>query len=132
MLKEIYASYGRTPPRLLVLPVESSHYYHTDIAMLEYNSTSCIVQSDAFSARSLARLREVLGASNVHVVDKDPFCLNAVVEGGRLLTHKVTDEVRRTLERITRKRVEQMDTSITEQSGGSVRCMVLDIHPIAA
>jgi N-dimethylarginine dimethylaminohydrolase len=130
MLKEIYTSYGRTPPTLLVLPIESFDFYHTDVAMLEYNQTSCIVHKRAFSKRSLERLQEVLGEKQVHVIDTpDSFCLNSISEGDRLITHHVSEEVQHFLERITKKKVRRIDTSITELSGGSVRCMVLDIHP---
>jgi N-dimethylarginine dimethylaminohydrolase len=37
LLKKIYSSYSRTPPKLLVLPIESFDFYHTDVAMLEYD-----------------------------------------------------------------------------------------------
>jgi N-dimethylarginine dimethylaminohydrolase len=131
MLQNIYTSYSRPVPRVVAVPIESFDYYHTDIAMLEFDQTSCIVHGPAFSARSLGRLREVLGADHVHVIhDADPFCLNAIVDGDRVLTHRVSADTRATLERITGRKVVPFDTSITELSGGSVRCMVLDIHPV--
>ena len=133
MLKEIYTSYGRTPPKLLVLPIESPYYYHTDIAMLEYAQTSCIVQEDAFSKRSIERLQAALGADHVHILkdecEKDKFCLNTIIDNDRLITHKISDHVKHHLESITKKKVHPIDTSIVQMSGGSIRCMVLDIHP---
>jgi N-dimethylarginine dimethylaminohydrolase len=133
MLKKIYTSYGRTPPTLLVLPVESPYYYHTDIAMLEYAQTSCIVQKGAFSAKSIARLREALGTEHVHILEdeckEDKFCLNTILDGDKLITHKISDHVKHHLEIITKKKVHMIDTSIVQMSGGSVRCMVLDVHP---
>jgi len=130
MLKEIYTSYDRTPPKLLVLPIESFDFYHTDVAMLEYDNTSCIVHKRAFSKRSLERLKEALGEKQVHVIDTpDSFCLNSVPDGNHLITHTISEEVKHFLERTTKKKVRMIDTSITEMSGGSVRCMVLDVHP---
>jgi len=133
MLKEIYTSYGRTPPKLLVLPIESFDYYHTDIAMLEYGQTSCIVQEDAFSKRSLERLEEALGKDHVHILKdeckKDKFCLNTIIDGDRLITHTISKHVAHHLESITKKKLYPIDTSIAQMSGGSVRCMVLDVHP---
>lgn len=132
MLKEIYTSYGRTPPKLLVLPIESPYYYHTDIAMLEYAQTSCIVHDDAFSKRSIERLRETLGKDHVHILKdeckSDRFCLNTILDGDKLITHKISDHVKHHLETITKKKVHMINTSIVQGSGGSVRCMVLDIH----
>lgn len=127
MLKTIYEANGVSPPKLLVLPLESADYYHLDVAMLEFGD-SCIVHKRAFSAASIKKLKTALGASNVHIIDTtDSFCLNAVVQGDELLTHKVTDSVKKELEDITGLKVVQNDTSVFEKSGGSVRCMILDL-----
>ena len=97
--------------------------------MLEFNDRTCIVHKKAFSARSIARLKTFLGPENVHVIDvKDTFCLNAVVDGHHLITHKLTPDVKRLLEGITYRSVKMIDTHEFEQSGGSVRCMTLDIY----
>lgn len=127
LLKQIYSKYNRYPPPLLVLPIESPDYYHLDLAMLEFNDDSCIIHKGAFSPTSIKKLREVL---KVHVLDtNDPFCLNSVVQEDTLLTPIVSDDVKRYLEDVTGRRVIQNDTSIFNKSGGSVRCMILDIHP---
>lgn len=127
MLKTIYEANGVTAPRLLVLPLESANYYHLDVAMLEFGD-SCIVHKRAFSPASIRKLKTALGSSNVHIIDtEDNFCLNAVVQGGELLTHEVSDFVRDQLEDITGLKVVQNDTSAFEKSGGSVRCMILDL-----
>ena len=127
MLKTIYEANGVAAPRLLVLPLESADYYHLDVAMLEFGD-ACIVHKRAFSSASIRKLKAALGSSNVHVIDtKDSFCLNAVVQGGELLTHIVSDSVKKQLEDITGLKVVQNDTSVFEKSGGSVRCMILDL-----
>ena len=127
MLKTIYEANGVAAPKLLVLPLESADYYHLDVAMLEFGD-SCIVHKRAFSPASIKKLKAALGSSNVHVIDtEDNFCLNAVVQGDELLTHKVSDSLKGQLENITGLKVVQNDTSVFEKSGGSVRCMILDL-----
>lgn len=129
-LKHIYSLYHRPAPKLLVLPLESADYYHLDVAMLEFNDDSCIVHKRAFSPASIKKLRATLGSSKVHVLDTDDsFCLNAVVQRKTLLTHLLTEDVKQFLEKKTGLKVIQNDTDIFEKSGGSVRCMILDIHP---
>jgi N-dimethylarginine dimethylaminohydrolase len=127
MLKTIYEANGVVAPKLLVLPLESADYYHLDVAMLEFGD-SCIIHKRAFSPASIRKLKTALGDSNVHVIDTtDSFCLNAVVQGNELLTHKVTDDLKKQLEDITGLKIVQNDTSAFEKSGGSVRCMILDL-----
>ena len=83
----------------------------------------------AFSEASIARLKKFLGSENVFVIDvKDTFCLNAIVDGSKLITHKLTADVKQKLEQITQRSIKMIDTHEFEQSGGSVRCMALDIY----
>jgi len=127
LLKKIYDSYGVTPPELLVIPLDSADYYHLDVAMLELEGEECIVHRKAFSHESIKKLQAFL--HKVHVLDtKDSFCLNAVVDGKNLITHKLDPALKDKLEKITGKHVKQVDTSEFEKSGGSVRCMTLDIY----
>jgi N-dimethylarginine dimethylaminohydrolase len=130
LLKEIYGRYKRPAPKLLVLPLESADYYHLDVAMLEFNDDSCIVHKRAFSPESIRKLEAALNGK-VHVIDTaDSFCLNAVVQGKNLLTHLLTEDVKTFLESKTGLKTVQNETDIFEKSGGSVRCMILDIHPV--
>ena len=122
-------------PELLVLPLASADYYHLDVAMCEYapsgsrNITKCLVHKRAFSPASHVKLRDFLGPENVTVIDTpDSFCLNAVIDGDRMITHKLTDPALKPLfEEKTGRRVVQVPTTEFEKSGGSVRCMTLDI-----
>jgi N-dimethylarginine dimethylaminohydrolase len=124
MLHDVYRG---SPPVLVTLPLDSPDYYHLDMAMLQFGD-SCIVHKRAFSLDSIKILKKVLGSSNVHIIDTDDaFCLNAVVQGGQLLTHKISNSVKNTLESITGLDVVQNDTSVFERSGGSVRCMICDL-----
>jgi len=126
--KMIYSSHGLVAPELLIVPLASFNYYHLDVAMLEFDDSKCIIHNQAFSATSSTKIKKFLGSENVFVIDvKDTFCLNAVVDGNHLITHKLTRDVKRLLEGITHRSVKMIDTYEFEQSGGSVRCMTLDI-----
>ena len=136
-LDELFGTlYGpNKKPTLLVLPLASADYYHLDVAMCEYapsgslTITKCLVHKRAFSDASHAALRAFLGPENVTVLDTiDSFCLNAVIDGPIMITHKLTDPALKPLfERLTGRRVVQVPTTEFEKSGGSVRCMTLDI-----
>ena len=121
--------YGAEAPELLVLKLMSPNYYHLDIAMLEFQDSKCIIHEQAFSANSIQKLQKFLGKENVFIINTpDLFCLNSVIDGKNLITHKLTDpSLKPLLERITGLSVMQVDTSEFEKSGGSVRCMTLDV-----
>jgi N-dimethylarginine dimethylaminohydrolase len=127
-LHTLYTSHGLTPPELLVVRLASDNYYHLDVAMVEFDDTKCVIHKNAFTAEGIEAIEKFLGKSNVHVIDvANTFCLNAVVDGKNLITHKLSAKVEKLLEGITGKHVKQVDTSEFEKSGGSVRCMTLDL-----
>jgi N-dimethylarginine dimethylaminohydrolase len=141
MLDKLYKKHGLDPVELLVLPLESPLFYHLDVAMLEFGgatsqnyASKCIVHKNAFSEQSVEKMRNFLGADNVFVIDTpDTLCLNAVVDGQNLITRKLTDrDMKPVLEGITGRHVKEVDVSEFEKSGGSVRCMVMDLHPSTA
>jgi N-dimethylarginine dimethylaminohydrolase len=97
--------------------------------MLDYSNTACVVHKHAFSPASLRAIQQFLGHSNVTIIDTpDTFCLNAVVDGKNLITHKLNACDRKILAETTGCTIKEVDTSEFEKSGGSVRCMTLDIH----
>jgi N-dimethylarginine dimethylaminohydrolase len=123
--------YGpKEAPELLVLRLTSADYYHLDVAMCEYDDRSCIVHRRSMSSASIRKLKEFLGPTNVTVLDTtDSFCLNAVVDGNKMITHRLTDSALQPLfEKLTGRHVVQVPTMEFEKSGGSVRCMTLDLH----
>jgi N-dimethylarginine dimethylaminohydrolase len=128
LFKKIYKSYNLEPPELLVLKIESPDYYHLDVAMLDFHDKKCIVHKKAFSEASVEKMRNFLGPENVTVIDTtDSFCLNAVVEGDTLVTHMLKAPLKSQLEKLTNKKIHMVDTSEFQKSGGSVRCMTLNI-----
>jgi N-dimethylarginine dimethylaminohydrolase len=59
----------------------------------------------------------------------DSFCLNAIVDGKKLVTHKLQEVgLKERIEKITDKHIHEVETSEFEKSGGSVRCMVFDLY----
>jgi len=134
LLDKLYKANGLPPVELLILPLVSPLYYHLDVAMLEFDDTSCIVQRNAFSRESIEKIGDFLGKDQVHVIDtEDTLCLNAVVDGTVVVAHKFTDRAMKpVLERITGRLIKEVDVGEFEKSGGSVRCMVLDLHPSTA
>jgi len=129
LLEKLYKKNKLIPPKLLVVPLESPDYYHLDVAMLEFDDTKCIVHKKAFSNASINMMKRFLGDDNINVIDtNDKMCLNAVVDNKILITHKITDSnIKLDLEKFTNKKIIEVDTSEFEKSGGSVRCMTLDI-----
>lgn len=127
ILDRVYRGYGVEPPKILVVPLESADYYHLDVAMLDLGN-ECIVHKRAFSRKSIEAMRKFIG--KVHVLDTpDSFCLNSIVDGKHLITHKITDpKAKRALESMTGLTVREVDTREFERSGGSVRCMTLDLY----
>lgn len=129
--------YGSRSPELLVLPLASPDYYHLDVAMCEIPGPAglvdrCMVHRRAFSPASHRRLAAFLG-NNVTVIDTtDSFCLNAVVDGPNLITHVLTDPALKPLfQKVTGLRVVEVPTQEFEKSGGSVRCMTLDLPDVS-
>lgn len=122
--------YGKEKPELLVIHLISPYYYHLDVAMLEYDDSKCIIHKHSVTPASIKKIEAFLGRDNVTVIDtKDSFCLNAVVDGSHLITHKLSDpKLKELFESLTHRTVKEVDTSEFEKSGGSVRCMTLDIH----
>jgi N-dimethylarginine dimethylaminohydrolase len=128
LLNDIYTSYGVPPPRVISFHIQSFDYYHLDIAMLVISESECIIHKNAIRAKDIARLNQYI--SGIHVIDcDDKFCLNAVMDGENLLTHKLLHKsTKDTLESISGKNIIECDVSEFEKAGGSIRCMVLDIY----
>jgi len=125
VLNDIYQKYKKRPPAVLSIRLVDPLFYHLDIAMLKYGETACIVHRRAFAEEDVERLRQVC---TVHVIDvADPFCLNAYVDGGRLLTRAVSPQIKRTLEKITGYPVVPLSAHSFEQAGGSVRCTLFEL-----
>jgi len=127
LINETYESYGVLPPRVISIHLKSFRFFHLDLAMLETSQTSAILQDDALNEKDRLRLSKEL---EITLIDtEDPFCLNSIIDGDHLLTHVLNNnELKEFLEHKTGKKIIELDTSEFEKSGGSVRCLVFDVH----
>jgi len=58
---------------------------------------------------------------------QDTLALNCIKNKSNLLTHKTDAATKHFLEKNTGLKVKQFDMSEYEKSGGSIRCIVLDL-----
>lgn len=126
VLHTIYSKYNMPAPQVVPLRIEDSYFYHLDIAMLKLSETSCIVHKRAFSPKTIEKIREFI--PTVHVLSSsDTLCLNSVIIGDTLLTNKLSSTDQQKIKRMSGLRIQQIDTSAFNASGGGVRCMILDL-----
>ena len=130
ILTSVYEAYGLPAPKLLVLTIISDEFFHLDSACFEFDDSKMVIQKRAFSPESVRDLKAALGPENVFVIDTpDAFELNAIVDGPNLITHKLVDaRLQKQLAAITGRNIKMIDTTEFEKSGGSVRCLVLDLY----
>ena len=129
LLNEIYTSFGLPPPTVLGVHLKSFNYYHLDIAMLATSDISCLIQQGSIKDRDIYKIEKALGKAQVKIIaTDDSFCLNSVIDGPNLLTHKLNNpDLKAFLQEETGKNVIELDMSEYQKSGGSVRCLVFDI-----
>ena len=125
LLIRIYHAYGVTPPRVVGVQLQTPTLYHLDIAMMKLSETRAIVHDGAFNAGGLKKLRAIMSIVSIRV--RDPFCLNAVRFSGGIVTHALHPDIRRLLQSVARENLIEVDVSEFEKTGGSVRCMILDL-----
>lgn len=130
LLHTIYDSYGITPPTVLGLSLKSFKYYHLDMAVLATSDIGCLIQQGSIKDRDLYKLEKAIGKAHIKIIETDDtFCMNSIIDGKHLLTHKLNNpELKVFLEEETGKKVLECDTSEFEKSGGSVRCVVFDVY----
>ena len=120
LLRAVYTTQGVTPPKVVALKLVSPFFYHLDLAMLAVSEHEALVNPAAI--RDLSPLE---GHLDVKLFpSSDPFALNAVVQGKRLVAHKLDARTRRQLERASGKQIVEVDVSEFEKAGGGVKCMV--------
>jgi N-dimethylarginine dimethylaminohydrolase len=118
LLRRVYSAEGVTPPIVLGVKLISPFFYHLDLAMLPVSDTEALFNPAAF--HDLDALRDHIQL--IPFKTDDPFVLNSVFFGKKLITHKLDAKTRRQLQKYGK--VVEVDVSEFEKAGGSVRCMV--------
>jgi N-dimethylarginine dimethylaminohydrolase len=128
LITSIYKHYNVTPPKYMAVEIQSPEFYHRDLAMLAYSNNGCIVQKRAFDMPTIEKLRKAIG--NVAVLEtKDPFALNGIVLENKIITHVQQEKhVKEFIERISKKKVIEINLSEFEKAGGAAACLVLTIY----
>jgi N-dimethylarginine dimethylaminohydrolase len=133
-LHSIYQSYGLSDPEILALKQTDPALYHLDLCILEVDANRCLVMKQAFSPRDINRIKAFLGPSNVLILDtSDLFLCNSIVLEDQILVNKsMTPDpaTYRQIEAFTGKKIQVLDTSEFNKSGGGIRCMVLSMNPL--
>jgi N-dimethylarginine dimethylaminohydrolase len=105
------------------LELTDPYCYHLDTCFCPLNADTVLVYSGAFSADSVARIRE--GFKRVHELAREDalqFMLNGVVANGKFITSRTTLRLDEILQQEGLAPV-VVATSEFEKSGGSVFCM---------
>lgn len=128
LVTKIYNSYNVTPPQFVSIHLPSPEAYHIDLALIAYSETGCIVRKGAIDTPSIQRLRKVV--EDITILDTtDPFATNVIVLKDTIITHKLrSEEIKKKLEEITKKKIVQVDLSEFEKSGGAAACLVIQVY----
>jgi N-dimethylarginine dimethylaminohydrolase len=123
-LNRIYRAHDVVPPKVVGVELASPDMYHLDIAMSAFSPAACIAHPHAF--KHPKELEKWVQVHWIHT--NDPFVLNMKVLNDRIVTHKLLYEKdKKWLERVTQRKVVEIDVREFEKSGGAVRCMLLDL-----
>ena len=111
-------------------PVElvDPRWYHLDTAFCPLADGYVLAYKNAFSAASVALIQHQLGDKVIWVSDEDAlnFACNAVCLDHQVILYRASSELKATLKRYNFTVVE-IDVSEFMKSGGSCKCMTLEI-----
>jgi N-dimethylarginine dimethylaminohydrolase len=124
VLNKIYNLYDITPPTVVGIHLINPKYYHLDISLCAVSDTECIIHKNATD--DLPLLQKLL---KINIIDtKDSFVLNLIPLKDKVVTHKLSSSKdKHFLQKIFQRPIIETDVSEFEKSGGSVKCLVLNI-----
>jgi len=103
-------------------------WYHLDTAFCPLTDGYVIAYKKAFSAESVTTIQHKLGDKVIWVSDEDAnnFACNAVCMDHEIILHRASSELKATLKQYNFTVIE-IDVSEFLKSGGSCKCMTLEI-----
>jgi N-dimethylarginine dimethylaminohydrolase len=103
-------------------------WYHLDTAFCPLANGYALAYKHAFSAASAAIIQRTMGEKVIWVSDEDAlnFACNAVCLDHEIILYRASAELKATLQRYN-FRVIEIDVSEFMKSGGSCKCMSLEI-----
>lgn len=125
ILNKIYKRHGLDPPVVLGVKLLDARYYHMDVAAHAISSNECLIHTGAISDQDIQKMEDH-GIRCIVRSFGDPLALNCVMVKDKHYTHVLTAKARAVMKSLGLKMVE-LDVSEFEKSGGSVRCMILEL-----
>jgi N-dimethylarginine dimethylaminohydrolase len=128
LIYAIYKMYDILPPIIIPVKLKRHELFHLQMAMMDFSQTECIIHKNSIRIKDLLVLQETLGHGNIRVIDvDDPFCLSSIVLEDRIISHCLSNSVKKILNDITKKDIIEIDMSEYEKGGGSPRALVFDL-----
>ncbi len=110
------------------LELTDPRWYHLDTAFCPLTDGYVLAYKKAFSDKSIAVIQQKLDDKVIWVSDEDArnFACNAVCLDHKVILYRASSELKATLKRYNVK-VTEIDVSEFMKSGGSCKCMTLEI-----
>lgn len=110
------------------LQLVDPRWYHLDTAFCPLSDGYALAYEKAFSSASAATIQQKLGDKVIWVSDEDAknFACNAVCMDHEVILYRASSELKAALKRYNFKVIE-IDVSEFMKSGGSCKCMTLEI-----
>ena len=114
--------------KINALELVDPRWYHLDTAFCPLSDGYAIAYQKAFSEDSVKSIKNKLGDKVIWISDEDAnnFACNAICLDHEVILYRASSELKETLKRYNFKVVE-IDISEFMKSGGSCKCMTLEI-----
>ena len=124
-LEEFYNQFNIT---VHALKLVDSRWYHIDTAFCPLDNGMLLWYPDAFDMESRYMIKGAYGEKAISVSTEDAlgFACNAVSVGDTLITPIISDKLKQKLENKNIKNI-QVDLSEFKKSGGSAKCLTLEL-----
>ena len=119
---------GALQVKINALKLTDPRWYHLDTAFCPLNDGCVLAYKKAFSAEGVTEIQNKLGDKVIWVSDEDAnnFACNAICMDHEIILYRASEELKNTL-RQSNFDVIEIDVSEFMKSGGSCKCMTLEI-----